>query len=109
MTKIRFFKKGEDFVRIESRGHSGYAKSGEDIVCAGISSLTQGAALGIMKVVGVNAQYAIDEKKGELILELPEDISEEKMHDCSVLLKTLYLSVSDLAEEYSEFISVEVK
>ena len=109
MTKIVFYKQGEDFVRIESKGHTGFADNGEDIVCAALSALLQGAALGVLKVVGVKAEYRVDEEKGSLLLALPSHLAEEEKHDCNVLLKTLYASVSDLKEGYSEYIEVEVK
>lgn len=42
MTKIKYYsnKRGTHF-ELLARGHSGYANSGSDIVCAGISTLTQ--------------------------------------------------------------------
>ena len=109
MTRIVFYKQGEDFVRIESNGHTGYAGSGEDIVCAAISALLQGAALGVRDVAGVRAKYRVNEEKGSLLLELPSDIGAAESHDCNVILETLLLSVSDIAKGYSEYIEVEVK
>ena len=109
MTKIVFHKQGEDFVRIESQGHTGYADHGEDIVCAAISALLQGAALGVLKVAGVKAQYRVNEQKGSLRLEIPQGIAPDARHDCNVILETLLVSVKDLAEGYSEYIEVEVK
>ena len=109
MTKIVFHKQGEDFVRIESEGHTGFAESGEDIVCAALSALLQGAALGVLKVVGVRAEYRVDEEKGSLFLAIPTTIGAAERHDCNVILKTLLMSVSDLREGYSEYIEVEVK
>ena len=109
MTKIVFHKQGEDFVRIESNGHTGYSESGNDIVCAAISALLQGAALGIREVAGVKTKYRVNEEQGSLLLELPSDLGAEKRHDCNVILQTLLVSVSDMAEGYSEYIEVEVK
>ena len=109
MTKIVFSKIGEDLVRIDSRGHAGYAEKGADVVCAGVSALLQGAALGVLKVAGVKARYEVNEKKGSLLLELPKEMTEEERHDCRVILGTLYESISDLQGGYPEFISVEVK
>ena len=109
MTKIVFYKQGEDFVRIESQGHTGYANHGEDVVCAAISALLQGAALGVLKVAGVKAQYRIDEEKGSLMLQIPQGVSSDARHDCNVILKTLLVSVKDLEKGYSEYIEVEVK
>jgi len=109
MTKIVFQKQGEDFVRIECEGHTGYAEHGEDIVCAALSALVQGAALGVLRVAGVKADYRIDEENGSLRLVIPKGIDDDAKHDCNVILKTLYESVKDLAKGYSEFIKVEVK
>ncbi len=109
MTKIVFIKQGEDFVRITSEGHTGYACQGEDIVCAALSALVQGAALGIMQVVGVKADYRVDQNKGSLSLALPKNLGKDKQHDCNVIIKTLLASVSDLQKGYSEYIEVEVK
>ena len=109
MTKIVFFKQGEDFVRIESKGHTGYATQGQDILCAALSALLQGAALGVMKVAGVDAKYRVDEKTGSLMLALPSDLEDGVRQACNVILKTLYVSVMDLKDGYSEYIEVEVK
>ena len=109
MTKIVFQKQGEDFVRIECEGHTGYAEHGEDIVCAALSALVQGAVLGVLRVAGVKADYRIDEENGSLRLVIPKGIDDDAKHDCNVILKTLHESVKDLAKGYSEFIKVEVK
>ncbi len=109
MTKVVFFKRDEDFVRIESRGHTGYAVNGEDIVCAALSALIQGAALGIIKGLGIKAKYHVNEKLGSLELELPNGLSESEKHDSNVILNTLLLSVIDLEKGYSEYIELEVK
>jgi len=109
MTKVVFYKRGEHFVRIESKGHTGYADNGVDIVCAGLSALIQGALLGLLKVVGIRPDYRTNEAAGTLSIVLPEALSDAERHDSSVILNTLYESVTDLAEGYSEYIKVEVK
>jgi len=109
MTKVVFHKRGENFVRIESQGHTGYADSGADIVCAALSALMQGALLGIIKVVGVKVDYKVNEKEGSLVMTLPKDMTDAERHDCKVILDTLYYSVQDIAQGYSEYIEVEVK
>ena len=61
MTKIVFHKKGEDFVRIESEGHTGYANRGEDIVCAAVSALTQSTLNGLRSVLKAPVMFDIDD------------------------------------------------
>jgi uncharacterized protein len=34
-------------LKIDVRGHAGYAEHGKDIVCAGVSAITQAAILGL--------------------------------------------------------------
>ncbi len=36
---------------VEARGHSGYAKKGEDVVCAAVSTLMHALLLGLKEVV----------------------------------------------------------
>ena len=43
MIIIEITSKNKEIVSIEMNGHSGYAESGKDIVCAGVSSLVYAA------------------------------------------------------------------
>lgn len=109
MTKVRFQKYDGKFVGVECSGHCDYADAGEDIVCASLSSIVQTAVLGIMSIVGVNIGYEVDEKEGYLKAILPKQLTSEQSHDADVILKTAYLGVSDLYENFSDFISLEVE
>ncbi|MBQ2854780.1 MAG: ribosomal-processing cysteine protease Prp, partial [Oscillospiraceae bacterium] len=40
MTKIIFYKTDGVFYGFEEQGHTGFADSGEDILCAALSSMT---------------------------------------------------------------------
>ena len=108
MTKIKFFKKLDMFVGYEISGHTGYADSGEDILCSAISSLTQGVALGITKVCNIDASIVRDDDSGYLKIELPKIISDIDIQKVQVLFETLYVSLKDLVEGYSDYISMEV-
>lgn len=41
MTKISYIEKDGDEFIVECKGHAGFAEAGNDIVCAGISTLVQ--------------------------------------------------------------------
>lgn len=109
MTDITILKKEGNIVSVTCQGHTGYANCGEDIVCAGISTIVQTALLGILNVAGVEAKYKTDEKKGYLHFELKGDISKGQMHDCQVILKTMLCGLSDFYTEYSDYMKLEVK
>ena len=106
MTDIKFFKNNGVFVGFECTGHSGYAKSGKDIVCAAISSLTQSVVLGLQDVC--NAKIEVSDNDGYLKVELPKSLSKTKLDKAQVIFETLYIGIEDLKKGYSKYISMEV-
>lgn len=109
MTRVTVKKRFDKIVSVECDGHTNYGVSGEDIVCSALSSIVQTAVLGVVAVAGVNAKVVRDEKRGYLLLEIPNMISKEQEHDVEVILNTMLCGVSDLREGYSDFIELEVK
>lgn len=109
MVKVKFTTVDGKFVGIECNGHCEYADEGEDIVCASLSSIVQTAVLGIMQILGVNIAYEVDDKSGYLFAMLPKKLTAQQSHDADLILKTAYLGVSDLYENFSDFISLEVE
>lgn len=109
MTDIKFFRKNGKLVGVEANGHTGYAEEGEDIVCAAASSIIQTAVLGLMQLLGIAVDFKTDAIKGYLKATLPEVITADQAHDADIILRTAYLGVSDLYEEYSDYINLEVE
>ena len=107
MTTVTF-KKNQDneILEFTADGHTNYGVEGEDIVCAGVSSIIQTAALGILMKARVEAKITRDDKKGYLKLELPNGLTVTQRHDCNVILDTMYLGLADLSENYSDFIEL---
>ena len=108
MTKIKFFKNKDIYTGFECLGHAKYDDYGKDVLCAAISSLTQGCALGIIKVVGVNANITKKDEEGYIKLELPKSLNEDKLRDSQLLIKTLICNIKDLTKGYSKYIKMEV-
>ncbi|MBQ0017460.1 MAG: ribosomal-processing cysteine protease Prp [Clostridiales bacterium] len=108
MTDIKIFKLNKNIKCIQCLGHSGYAEKGEDIVCAGISSIVQTAVLGLLTVAKINVELLKDDETGYLKAKLPENLTEEENHDAQVILNTMLCGLSDLRETYSNFINLEV-
>ncbi len=109
MTKVKFSRRNGKFVAVECDGHSDYAEYGMDIVCAALSSVVQTAVLGLMQVAGIGVDYQVDEERGYLKATLPSDVTDQQAHDADVILKTAYLGASDLYEQFSDYINVEVE
>ena len=85
MTKIKFFKSNNLFVGFECSGHTGYEEYGKDVLCATISGISQSVVLGLTKVLNINVDMKKDDKKGHLKVELPSDLSLDKMQSAQVL------------------------
>ena len=108
MTDIIITKNANRIVKVECSGHTGYGEQGEDIVCAALSSIVQTALLGLFTVAKIKIDFDRNDDEGKLTFSLPKDISEQKMHDASVILDTMLCGISDLYEGFSDFINLEV-
>ena len=109
MVNVKFSTKNGKFVGVECIGHCEYAEEGGDIVCAALSSVIQTAVLGLMRVVGIDIGYETNAETGYLKAILPKSLSGSDEHDADVILRTAYLGASDLYENFSDYISLEVE
>lgn len=109
MIKIDIYKNQNKFSRIVCEGHANYGVSGEDIVCSAVSSIVQTAALGLLTVAQADASIKRKDEEGYFEIGIPANISEEVRHDVEVILNTMLCGLSDLREEYSDFIELEVQ
>ena len=69
MTEIRSFWKEGILCGIEIEGHTGYAESGSDIVCAALSTLAQTLETGLVKVLQMErVSSKVDKERGSMSL-----------------------------------------
>ena len=110
MTDIQFFTTSEGkFAGFCARGHAGYAYRGQDIVCAGISTLIQTTALGLEKLVKAGLRKKVQSEKGLYFCALTPENSEEQKEQAHLLLGNMYLGLTELAREYDEYLRVSLK
>lgn len=109
MTKVTVEKKGKSIKKVTCDGHTNYGEAGEDIVCAALSSIVQTAVLGLFGVAGVDLKMERDEKRGYLMFEIPDNLSQDVQTKADTITDTMLLGVSDLNEGFSDFIELEVK
>ena len=109
MTTVVFTCKQGAITRMECSGHTGYAKSGKDIVCAAVSSVVQTAVLGVLQVAKVAAVYQVDEDTGYLCLQMPTQLDADQQQKAQAILQTAKLGVLDIANNYPQFVKMEVK
>ena len=61
MIRIRFCRRGGEIVGFRVKGHAGFAESGQDIVCASVTSAVQMAANGLTECAGLPADLSVHE------------------------------------------------
>lgn len=85
-------------------GHADAGKFGEDVVCAGISVLSQAILLGILSEVSEEVPHEI--ASGHLTFDLPKELSMEEGLKAEALMNTLKLGIINLKEGYSKYIEI---
>lgn len=101
MIKVKIFYQDDGKITgFDVTGHSGTAAAGEDIVCAGVSSLTDSAFLGITEYLHRTVSY--EDSSGKLKMQLkdrPDDRTE-------AILNTMLLGLTAIAEAYPKAVRI---
>ena len=101
MIEFKTVKNAEGkIISFTAQGHSGFAESGEDIVCASVSSAVW------MTVNGIEAQKLakINYINKEAFVSCT--ISEDRSDSCDKLLNSLVLFMTELSKQYKDNIKV---
>ena len=113
MTKVVFYRRNGIFYGFEEQGHTGYGESGDDVLCAALSSMTMLIINTCEIAFAADVDYSIDDKTTNIKVivnqALPEySDDEKKQYAVSGLFTGYYYQLNDLTEEYYDFLSVEV-
>ena len=107
MTKIQIYKKNDNIVGFTLSGHTGFSEEGQDVLCAGISAISQSTVLGILQVLNLKPEIKRNDNKGYLKLDLL-NCSEQQIQSAQVLLKTMQKSLEDISIGNKKYMKVEV-
>ena len=112
MTTIVFYKSEGIFYGFEEQGHTGYGESGDDPLCAALSSMTMFIINAIEVSYACKVDYTIDEKTTDIKLivksALPKyEKDEKKQFAVSGLIQAYFYQLMDLVEDYYEFLDVK--
>lgn len=98
MTKVTFYFDENVPYGFLISGHSGFAESGEDIVCASVSSAAYMVANTITEILKVTAEIDVNDGRMKLI------VNKEQRHITKDILLGLKLHLDSLAEDYPKFL-----
>ena len=103
------YREGENLTACRLEGHSGWAESGHDIVCAAASILGCTCVNALESVCGVIPEITeYNEKNGVLAFELPE-MREDENEKAQILMGALKQGLDDLTAEYPQNVTFSIK
>ena len=100
MISVTFYKNDGVFTGYEFKGHSDYADSGCDIVCAAVSSAAYLTANNITDIFGVEADVTVSDGYMKL--------TAHKSDNLNRLIDGLYRHSLQLQEQYPKDITVKI-
>lgn len=85
---------------IKIRGHAGYAARGQDIVCAGVTALTQTLVESIEGLTGNEIKYDMSPGRVDIKIKDPDE-------DAQLLMDSFLVGIEMIADEFPEYVRVE--
>ena len=100
MITIDIFHTKGKISRMSVSGHSETAARGEDIVCAGVSALTQSAVLGLERYLGRDLELEVSSGHLECALMAEPDCLTETIY------QTMLLGLTEIAKQNPEAVRI---
>ncbi|MBQ4342616.1 MAG: ribosomal-processing cysteine protease Prp [Erysipelotrichaceae bacterium] len=91
---------GGHIISLQCKGHAGYAVSGKDLVCAGVSSILFGALNALDEMENGNAELRVTNSKISI------RVKEDSEH-IQLLLKMILIQLKTVQESYQEYIEIK--
>ena len=98
MVRVTVFEERGTPVGFELTGHADAGAYGEDIVCAGISAITETALLGITDVLKLDAAWT--HESGHMRCELSRETAGEDLMKAAIVFNTMIAGLSSLQQAY---------
>ena len=88
-------------------GHAGHASKGNDIVCAGVSALSQSVALALEYY---KIAHSISQQEGLLEFSVNLDsLNDDKKIRCESLVSVFILGIHEIRKQYPDLVHVSIK
>jgi len=90
---------------IEVSGHAGFAESGKDIVCAGVSSIVFSYLKSVRILVGNEPICIEDSKKGYLKI-IVDEKSSHRLKKIKLLYKSMLIGLKEIEKKYPDYVRI---
>ena len=108
MTEVQVFKHNGNYSSFICSGHTGYAESGSDIVCAGVSAIVINTINCLTDLLDTELSVDYSEDDGEIICNLPAVPTEKETLLIDCMLHGLEWIVSQYGNDYLNYEIKEV-
>ncbi len=112
MIKVNLYKDRDgNIMRYKIYGHGDHGPYGQDIVCAGVSVLSQTALISLVEVLAIDEDkilYTIDQD-GYLDVSLPEDVDYNTKNEIQIVMKTMEVGIKSIIESYPENVTLKYR
>ncbi|MCR5374892.1 MAG: ribosomal-processing cysteine protease Prp [Lachnospiraceae bacterium] len=105
MINVTFDKSEQNLRGFEFDGHAGYADSGKDIVCAGVSALVLNMINSVEEFCEDKYMLDIDEESGHVRFTFVDEPS----YNAILLINSLELGIKGIKETYSQHITLDYR
>ena len=99
MVRVHVKRHQGNIQEVEIRDHAGYGDAGQDLVCAGVSSI----AVGMMNALDEMVPEACDFVLKEAYIKIETILQDET---AGILLKGMYYQLSTMQESYADYITI---
>lgn len=109
MIHVKILKDKDSLRGYKISGHSNHRPSGEDIICAGVSILSQTVLESLVKVSKIREEeikYNIKADTGFLDVLIPNNLDDKVFNDSQVLIESLITGIELMIEAYPEYIKI---
>ncbi|MGE5544797.1 MAG: ribosomal-processing cysteine protease Prp [Bacillota bacterium] len=108
MVRVELYKDDRNMVKsFRVEGHTGYADKGQDIICAGISAITQTALMGLLHYLEKKPVYK--KEGGLLTCKLEQDLGDDDRLKAQSILGTMEIGLREIESQYKDFIQIRIR
>ena len=100
MVRVCVVSKNKAIKKITVNGHAGSARKGEDLVCAGVSSIVFGTLNALDKLASKSVDLQVSQ---QIVIEVLNLLDEK----CQLILQTMLIQLATIEEQYSSYIEIK--
>lgn len=100
MINVKIYKDGLNYIGFEIDGHAGYASKGNDIICAGVSAVSQ---LVVEQLNMFSIKHTLNIKDGYMHV-----MVKKSSYTAGILIESLHQVLTEIQQQYPKYISVSV-